>query len=76
MAHNLVKLITDDDGEPMEPVWHFPYVAGGSNVALCNGVAFGSGQSSAKFKTKIVQRGGITCPQCLDMIKAFKKVKL
>ena len=74
--HNLVKFITDEDGEPMPPLWHYPVVSGGSNVGLCNGQVFGEGEGNAKFEVKTVQRGGITCPDCLYMIKAFKKVKL
>jgi hypothetical protein len=76
MAHNLVKFITDDDGETMEPLWHFPMCVGDANRALCNGHVFGEGESSAKFAVKIVQRGGISCPVCLSILKALKKVKL
>jgi hypothetical protein len=76
MAHNLVKLITDEDGAPMPPVWHFPIALDGSNRAICNGQVFGEGEGAAQFKTKIVQRGGITCPYCLSIIKSLKKVKL
>lgn len=74
--HLLVKFITDDDGEPMAPLWHFPMSIGDANRAICNGHVFGEGESRAKFKIKTVQRGGITCPECLAIIRSFKKVKL
>lgn len=76
MPHNLVKFITDDDGESMAPLWHFPIVVGASNVAICNGHVFGYGESSATYETKVVQRGGITCDHCKHIIKSLKKVKL
>ena len=76
MPHNLVKFITDEDGTPMEPLWHYPIALDGSNRAICNGLVFGEGEGSATFITKIVQRGGITCPQCLQIIKNYKRVKL
>lgn len=76
MAHNLVKIITDEDGEPVKPLWHFPLALDGSNRCICDGQVFGEGEGAATFKTKIVQRGGITCPACLDIIKSLKKVKL
>lgn len=76
MAHNLVKLITDEDGEKMHPVWHFPFNTGDGNRVLCSGQVFGEGEGLATFETKIVQRGGITCQQCLNIIKSFKKVRL
>lgn len=74
--HNLVKFITDEDGEPMAPLWHYPFVSGASNVGLCNGQVFGYGEGVAKFEVKTVKRGGITCPECLAIIKSFKKIKL
>jgi len=74
--HNLVKFITDDDGEPMPPLWHYPLVIGDANRALCNGHVFGEGESGAKYEVKQVQRGGITCPECLKIIKMFKRIKL
>lgn len=77
MAHNLVKLLTDDDGVRIDnPKWHYPIGIADTNMLLCNGHVFGYGESIAEFKVKTVQRGGITCEQCLAMIKAFKKVKL
>lgn len=76
MAHNLVKFNTDEDGEKMESLWHYPIALDGSNRAICNGLVFGQGEGSSTYEIKTVQRGGITCPQCLAIIQAFKKVKL
>lgn len=75
MAHNLVKFITDEDGEQMEPLWHFPINIDGSDRAICNGHVFGDGEGAAQFVIKIIQRGGITCPRCLEIIKSLKRVK-
>lgn len=74
--HNLVKILTDEDGEPMPPVWHYPFNNGDADRVLCSGQVFGDGEGTATFEIKQVQRGGITCEECLKLIKAFKKVKL
>jgi len=77
MAHNLVKLITDDDGMKIDnPQWHFPLNIGGANRILCNGHVFGYGESIAEFKLKTVKRGGLTCEDCKKILKAFKQFKL
>lgn len=74
----LVKIIRDDDGEYVElPVWHLvdPGCDLGS-AALCTGEFFGGGESAVEFETKQVRRGGITCPDCLRKLRAYKAVKL
>lgn len=76
MPHNLVKILTNEDGDAEQPYWHYPIVQGGSNTVLCTGQAFGEGEGVATFETKIRARGGITCPACLQIIKSFKRVQL
>jgi hypothetical protein len=76
MSHNLVKILTNEDGDQELGYWHYPVSFDWSNRCLCSGQVFGEGEGSATFETKIVQRGGITCPKCLSIIKSFKKVKL
>lgn len=77
MAHLLVKILFDEDGEPYENKhWHYVVNTGGSNNALCTGEVFGYGEGNAKVKTKIVQKGGITCEECIAFIKLLKEVKL
>ena len=77
MAHNLVKILRDDDGEKVDnPEWHYVATWGDSNRTLCTGEVFGYGEGNAEYKIKTVQRGGITCEFCLSIIKSLKKVKL
>ena len=75
--NHLVKLITNDDGEKINsPVWHLVYITVGDRATLCTLECFGSGQSSLIYKTKSVDKGGITCPDCIEIIKKIKAVKL
>jgi len=77
MTNYLVKLLTDDDGTAYDdPKWHFVDIPGGGHATLCTGEYFGVGESSCKFETKTVKRGGITCPDCLNQIKTIKAIKL
>ncbi len=75
--NRLVMLLTDDDGrEYATPVWHLIDVNGGGYTTFCSGEYFGEGESNCKYRLKEVKRGGITCPRCLEKIKAIKEVKL
>ena len=56
--------------------WHLVSKMHGDNQVLCNGMFFGSGASDSEYETKQVKRGGITCSECLRLIKEYKKVKL
>lgn len=76
MAHDLVLLKTNEDGEPQQPFWHFVNEQGGSPSLLCTGEVFGQGEGSATFIEKTVIKAGITCPECLDHIMTIKKIKL
>lgn len=74
----LVKILSDDYGEPRDKAsqyWHF-VVSKGGNQTLCEGEFFGQGESGCEFKVKEVERGGITCPNCLEQIKEIKAIKL
>lgn len=71
----LVKMITDEDGEEQEPLWHF-VTSEDSERCFCDGQCFGHGEGAATFETKTVKRGGITCPRCLELIKLIKSIKL
>ena len=73
----LVKIISDDDGEAIDkPVWHLSTDACSGNTVLCTGEVFGFGEGDAVYKTKEVERGGITCEHCLTSLKWFKSIKL
>lgn len=72
----LVKIITDEDGEAEVPDWHLVVDYGGSPQAFCSGQVFGDGEGAATYKTKRRQRGGITCERCLERIAEIKAVRL
>ena len=75
--NSLVKLLSDEYGDPVEkPVWHLIVMAGGAVVSLCSGEVWGSGEGAAQGVTKTVKRGGITCTDCIESIKEIKAVKL
>jgi hypothetical protein len=75
--HTLVKIVVNDDGDKVnEPKWHWIVDHFDSERILCTMEAFGFGESSAEYKIKTVNRGGITCSQCLQLIKEFKAIKL
>ena len=77
--HSLVQITHDDDGELKSDyhVWHLvdPGNSQG-NAALCTQEFFGSGESACKFKAKVIARGGITCADCLRIIKIYKAIRL
>lgn len=77
MAHQIVKLITDDDGDlTNDSRWHYVVSFDGADRTLCTLHVFGFGESEAEYKEKTVSKGGITCPACLGIIKEFKAIKL
>lgn len=77
MAHEVVKILVNEDGDKQHsPKWHLVIEHSGSLMALCTSEVFGYGEGSAEYKTKEVQRGGITCLRCLGIIKKFKRLKL
>lgn len=78
--NKLVKILVDDDGyKNDDPEWciDMSFIMGYSSPrTLCTGEVYGDGESAAIFKVKLNKRGGVTCPNCLRIIKGFKKVKL
>lgn len=75
--NNLVRLDTTEDGDITDDEsWHLVSDSGGSSALLCNTHVFGYGEGEAKYVTKTVVRGGITCPDCLHHIRKMKEVKL
>jgi hypothetical protein len=75
-VNNLVKFIENEDGEKVEPFWHISAIYAGSPALMCSGEVYGYGEGDAVFEAKTVMRGGITCPDCLEMIKSIKSIKL
>lgn len=77
MAHHIVKILTGDDFEEREkPVWCLVTEICGDNATFCSGEYFGYGASSCKYEIKTVEKGGITCPDCLRRIKTIKEINL
>ncbi len=77
---NHLAMITErDDGEVVpadERVWCLmtPYADG--DQTFCTGEHFGFGEGGAIARVRSLPRGGITCPRCLEHIRAIKAVKL
>jgi hypothetical protein len=70
---NVVKLITDDDGNKhISNSWHYIYCGDGANRTFCTLECFGFGESALKFKIK---KGKINCPDCIRIINKIKAVK-
>lgn len=69
----LVKILSDDDGTIVEnPKWCFAMT---SNFAdgertLCSGQVFGYGEGAATYKRK--DKGKVTCPKCIRLIKFIR----
>lgn len=77
MSHEIVKIKVDDNGEKrLYAKWHWITDQAGVLRTLCDGEAFGIGDSGAVYETKIVKKGGVTCSECLRLIKMFKSIKL
>lgn len=73
----IVKIISDHSGEKrLNPKWHYIHTVCGGNATLCEGEFFGMGESGCKFEIKKTERGGITCDECLQIIKTIKSIKL
>ena len=76
MTQELVRIIVNDDGEKIakkEQKWcaiaNFDCVR-----TICGFVM--DGDSSIEIESKTVNRGGITCADCLGRIKEIKAIKL
>lgn len=78
MAHEIIKMLTDDDGyKYYNTYWHLGNGSDSTGKSiLCTGEYYGFGESAATFKSRLVDKGGITCPDCLASIKYFKSIKL
>lgn len=77
-ANHLVRISRNDDGDATnDNSWHL--IDPGNDqgpAALCTQEFFGYGESSCEFETKSVKRGGVTCRNCVRLIKIYKAVKL
>ena len=76
MANHVVRIKKSEGGESLHQGWHLVSPASPEPSTLCGGEYFGFGLSGAEFDEKWVERGGVTCPACLEIIRAIKAVKL
>lgn len=75
--NHLVKILSDDSGEKRDnPVWCLSHEITGGNATLCGGEFYGEGESGCDYKIKSTEKGGITCEDCLRIIRKIKSVKL
>lgn len=80
--NHLAKQLVDDDGVPVpvdEQCWHYVMAVTDDDALLCSGeyiVDASSGGKGAQYQTKLVKRGGITCSQCLKLIRQIKAIAL
>lgn len=74
----LVKIIRDDDGQVTKnDDWHLVDPGNPQGPATtCTSEFFGPGESAVEYEVKNVKRGGITCPDCIRRVKAYKAVRL
>jgi hypothetical protein len=76
MAHTLVKILFDDDGEEVkEPAWHLLVTDRDGPRAFCTGEFLGDGESACIYEEKIVKRG-VPCPKCKELLKSYRSIKL
>lgn len=75
--HRVVKITKDNWGSKrLNPKWHLVVTDAATDRTLCDGEAFGVGDSRAEYEEKTCKKGGITCDDCLDEIRWFKSIKL
>jgi hypothetical protein len=75
----LAKQLINEDREKVLPEdmrWHALEEVTSDRALVCTGefVDFGAGAGDYIFKN--VNRGGITCEECIERIKYFKSIKL
>ncbi|EKP0311613.1 hypothetical protein ACTG16_22880 [Aeromonas sp. 23P] len=76
MANHVVKLTSSEFGESHSSEWHLVSPILSEPATLCGGEYYGEGQSHAQFEEKIVPKGGVTCEECLRIIRFMKATKL
>ena len=76
MTHRLIKITTPDrftDESVIDGYWHLLSKNYGDAQVLCSGLFLVNGMG---YVEKEVKRGGITCHDCLRLVRAYKAVKL
>lgn len=76
MTHVLVLITVNDDGDEQDdPQWHLYETDGGGPHALCTGEFVGQRESECVYELKEVNCG-VPCPNCRDIVKHHKTIKL
>lgn len=76
MPHLIVKILTSDDGEKRIPKKWCLVESKTGNHTLCQAEYYGYGESRCEYEEKLMEKGGITCKDCLEIIKRHKAIKL
>jgi len=72
-----VKITQDNYGEKRKDAkWHLGIEMAATDRTLCEGEAYGDGDSSAVYTVGELKKGKITCPSCISLIKKFKQITL
>ena len=81
--HTIAQMTLNEDGEafPYGRDWHAGDSRSGTNVLLCSGECYDDvgqldAEGTAKCTTKTMKRGGITCQNCIEIIRSIKAIKL
>lgn len=78
----LAKQIIDDDGEALaldDHRWHYVADISGDRAIICTGEFIDDAASSGNgslYETKTTKRGGITCENCIAIIREYKAIRL
>lgn len=80
MTHRVYKIDMDnsphyDGGHSTDDKWHILAIGADDARILCSNLAIGAA-GDVELISKTVERGGITCPDCLNYVKTMKAIKL
>lgn len=76
--NTIVKILVNEDGDIDESGhWHLSSEVGDSNAILCTSEVYNEegeigAEGSAYGRTKHRERGGVTCPRCMEEILRIK----
>lgn len=58
--------------------WHLvaPFMESACLFAVCSHQVYGESNDAVKYELKYAERGGVTCPSCMEKIKQYKSIKL
>jgi hypothetical protein len=71
MGHVIVKFFSEHESGEIPKGWHLHLSLDQAEYTAC-----GLAETEYDVRSKTVERGGITCPDCLEQIKFYKSIKL